>query len=173
MSGESKKIIVTAIVLLIVIGGGSAFFYWYTYYRTRPGVYYVTYFDRSVSGLVEESPVTYKGVSIGEIDKMGIAPDGKLVEVVFKVYDSDFKVLETKTVTCLEPFGYTGLFVIGLEERKPDDIDKSPEIAFPTEYPVIASTTRGIPTRTQILDINEKVDKILKHLEVKSGNDTQ
>ena len=164
MSGKSKKILVSVLVFCLVMGAGLAFIYWYTGYRGRQGARYVTYFSESVSGLVKESPVTYKGVPIGEIDKMGIAPDGKLVEVVFRVYDSDRKVLEKKMVTCLEHFGYTGLFVLGLEEMKPGDIDKSPKIAFPTEYFVIPSSTRGIPSRTQILDINVKVDKILEHL---------
>jgi len=174
MAGKSKKILVSVLIFCLVMGAGLAFLYWYTGYRDRQGVRYVTYFSESVSGLVEESPVTYKGVPIGEIDKMGIAPDGKLVEVVFKVYDSEHKVLEKKMVTCLEHFGYTGLFVLGLTEMEPGDIEKSPKIEFPTEYVVIPSSTRGIPSRTQILDINEKADKILEHMTgLKSENKTQ
>lgn len=171
MSGKSKKIAVTVIVLLIVIGGGSAFFYWYTNYRTGPVFKYVTYFSQSVSGLMEESPVTYKGIRAGEIDRMGIAPDGKLVEVVFKVYGLD---LVENMVACLEPFGFTGIFVLELDERKPGDIDKSPEIGFPTEYVVVPSSTGGIPSRNQLLDINKKLDKILEHMTgIKSGNGSQ
>ena len=174
MSLKSKKITVTVIVLLVLIGGGSAFFYGYTNYRTKPGFKYVTYFSQSVSGLVEESPVTYKGVPIGEIDRMGVAPDGKLVEVIFKVYGSERKVLYEKMVACLEPFGTTGLFVLGLEERKPGDIDKSPKIEFPTEYAVIPSRTEGVLSRTQLFDINNKLDKILEHMTgLKSGNCSQ
>jgi len=174
MSLKSRKMAVTVIVLLILIGGGSAFFYWYTHYRTRPGFQYVTYFSQSVSGLVEESPVTYKGVPIGEIDRMGIAPDGKLVEVVFKIYNYEHKVLYEEMVACLEPFGTTGLFVLGLEESKPGDIDKTPKIEFPTKYRVIPSSTEGIPSRTQLLDINNKLDKILENMTgLKSGNCSQ
>lgn len=105
---------------------------------------------------------------------MGIVPDGKMVEVIFRAYGSHHQVLDRKMVTRLEPFGIKGLFVLGLEEMKPGDIEKSPKIAFPTEYVDIPSSTRGIQKRTQILALNEKVDKILEHMMgLKSENKAQ
>ncbi len=174
MSGKSKKIIVTALIFCFVIGAGLAFIYWYAGYRGRQGVHYVTYFSESVSGLIEESPVTYKGVPIGSIDKIGIAIDGKLVEVVFRVYYSYREMVDEKMIARLEPFGYTGALVLGLDERKPGEIDKSPKLVFPTEYAVIPSRPRGILRRSDISLLNEKVDKILTHMTgVKSENKTQ
>jgi phospholipid/cholesterol/gamma-HCH transport system substrate-binding protein len=174
MSGKSKKILVSVLIFCFVVGAGLAFLYWYAGHQRSKGALYVTYFSESVSGLVEESPVTYKGVPIGEIDKMGIAPDGKLVEVVFKVYDSHRKVLDRKMVTHLEPFGYTGILVLSLDDRKPGEIDKSPKLVFPTEYFVVPSRPRAISTRSDISVLNEKVDKILKHLTAaKSENNSQ
>jgi phospholipid/cholesterol/gamma-HCH transport system substrate-binding protein len=47
--------------------------------------YYVTYFEDSVSGLENGSPVKYLGVSCGVVQSIQIAPDGKLIEIVMKL----------------------------------------------------------------------------------------
>ena len=46
---------------------------------------YVTYFDGSVEGLEKGSPVKYLGVPVGTVDKIKVAPDGKLVEIVMQI----------------------------------------------------------------------------------------
>ena len=49
------------------------------------GQHYVTYFNESVQGLNVDSAVKYRGVSVGRVDSIGVAPDSKLVEVVLKI----------------------------------------------------------------------------------------
>lgn len=143
MSGKSKKIIVTALISCCVIVAGLALLYWYAGHQSRKGTIYATYFSKSVLGLIEDSPVTYKGVPVGSIDKLRIAPDGKLVEVIFRVYSTH--VLDKKTVVAqLAPLGYTGGLVLDLDKIKPGEVVKSPKIIFPTEYVVIQSRPRAI-----------------------------
>ena len=48
------------------------------------GQYFVTYFNESVQGLDMESPVKYRGVAIGRVQTIGVAPDSKLIEIVLK-----------------------------------------------------------------------------------------
>ncbi len=52
---------------------------------------YVTYFDESVQGLDEESPVKFRGVTIGSVSQISIAPDGRHVQVQSAL---DVRVLE-------------------------------------------------------------------------------
>jgi ABC-type transporter Mla subunit MlaD len=44
---------------------------------------YHTYFDESVQGLEVGAPVKYRGVGVGAVSKIGIAPDKRHVDVVY------------------------------------------------------------------------------------------
>ncbi len=52
-------------------------------------VAYHTYFDESVQGLELGSPVKYRGVRIGNVAEIGIAPDRKHVDVVLALRAQD------------------------------------------------------------------------------------
>lgn len=51
-----------------------------------------TYFDESVSGLDVGATVSFRGVRVGNVTAIGLAPDGRHVEVQFEIKDS---VLDT------------------------------------------------------------------------------
>ena len=51
----------------------------------QKGTRYVTYFDESVQGLQVDSRVKYRGVEVGSVEKIGVASDQRLVEVIVKV----------------------------------------------------------------------------------------
>jgi ABC-type transporter Mla subunit MlaD len=51
-----------------------------------------TYFDESVSGLDVGATVSFRGVRVGNVSAIGLAPDGRHVEVLFEIKDS---VLDT------------------------------------------------------------------------------
>ncbi|MCK5852629.1 MCE family protein [bacterium] len=73
---------------------------------------YVTYFNQDVSGLNKDTPVKYRGVNVGRITDVELAPDGELIEVVMAL-SADFKVT-TQQITRIESAGITGLKYLGI-----------------------------------------------------------
>src|SRR5207248_9557659 len=51
----------------------------------RETVPYVSYFDETVTGLDNGSPVRYRGVNIGNVSAIAIAPDRRHVEVGYEL----------------------------------------------------------------------------------------
>jgi len=51
----------------------------------QEGQYYVTYFDESVQGLEVDSIVKYRGVPIGRVEGIDVAPDANLIQVTLKI----------------------------------------------------------------------------------------
>ena len=103
----------------------------------QKGQYYVTYLDESVQGLQKDSIVKFRGVEVGRVEQIRIAPDGRLVAIIMKI---DLKGDPTKTaVAQLASTGITGIMYIELTYRHPEEPDLSPKITFPSEYPVIPS----------------------------------
>ncbi len=47
--------------------------------------FYITYFNTSVQGLEAGQPVKYQGVPVGNIQSLGVASDGKLIQVVIRI----------------------------------------------------------------------------------------
>jgi phospholipid/cholesterol/gamma-HCH transport system substrate-binding protein len=108
----------------------------------QKGQYYAAYFDESVQGLDRDSPVKYRGVTIGRVDSLGVAPDGRLIEAVLKI-ESDVKPGE-QWIAQLKSVGITGLMFVELDHRAPGEDALSPKIDFPSEHPVIPTKPSGI-----------------------------
>ena len=117
------------------------------------GKFYVAYFDESVQGLDRDSPVKYRGVSIGKVYSIGVAPDANLIEVVLKI-ETGLKLDET-IVAQLKSVGITGIMFVELDRKQPGDHLVSPGPAFESSYPVI--DTRP----SEIKKIMEAVNEIL------------
>lgn len=80
---------------------------------------YVINFTESVSGLNVDSPVKYRGVTIGKVTKMGInAKNTEEIKVYIKV-DKDAPI-KTDTVAKLKSQGITGLNYIDLSQGSKD-----------------------------------------------------
>lgn len=98
---------------------------------------YAAYFDESVQGLSKDSPVKYRGVSVGRVDRLGVAPDGTLIAVILAI-EPDLK-MESDMVAQLKSVGITGIMFVELDKRKPEDPDVSPTLSFASRYPVVAT----------------------------------
>jgi len=106
------------------------------------GATYVTYFDESVQGLQSDSAVKYRGVEVGRVEKIRVAPDNTLIEVIMKI---DLKgKLERDDVAQLKAAGITGIVFVELSRRDPKEPDLSPKITFASTHPVIPSKPSDI-----------------------------
>ena len=124
----------TISVLAIVWLGMSRYF--------EKGHFYVAYFNESVQGLQKDSPVKYRGVSIGRVESIGVAPDSKLIQVVLKIESG--QKLDHSIVAQLKNVGITGSMLIELDRKKKGEPDESPVLSFPSEYPIVASKPSDI-----------------------------
>jgi phospholipid/cholesterol/gamma-HCH transport system substrate-binding protein len=132
----------------------------------QKGQYCVTYFDESVQGLDVDSPVKYRGVFIGRVESISVAPDSKLIKVVLKIESG--QKLDPNVVAQLRSVGITGSMFVELDQKKAGEPDQSPPLSFPSEYPIIASKPSEISGL--IGGINEALNQI-KALELKEISD--
>lgn len=129
MIGIFVTVGVTIGVVVIVWVGASKYF--------EAGKPYVTYFDESVQGLNPDSNVKFRGVNIGRVEKIRIAPDNSLVEVVMKL---DIKEHLGQDICAeLKSGGLTGIMFIDLDQKAEGEAVQSPPITFTPPYPVIQS----------------------------------
>ncbi|MHB8092950.1 MAG: MlaD family protein [Syntrophales bacterium] len=101
------------------------------------GALYNVYFDESVQGLQVDSTVKYRGVEIGKVESIKVAPDNKLIEVVMKIdLSSD---LQKNTYAQLRTAGITGIVFIELDRISPDIVVDFRDVPFSSDYPIIPS----------------------------------
>jgi phospholipid/cholesterol/gamma-HCH transport system substrate-binding protein len=124
----------------------------------QKGSIYVTYFDESVQGLQVDSIVKFRGVDIGTVRKIGVAPDQRLVEVVMKIDVKDFNV--KGVVAKLTLAGITGIVYVELDRRKQGEQAVRPT-TFQPPYPVIPSVPSDIKQiESAISDIMDRIKQI-------------
>jgi phospholipid/cholesterol/gamma-HCH transport system substrate-binding protein len=120
----------------------------------------VTYFSESVQGLEPGAAVKYRGVPAGRVEKIDIAPDGELIEVLMSI-DVEFadSVREDETLRAqLQLTGITGLRYVEIDRHSGDALDKSPKLSFDPPYPLIPSTPSSFAAIQQALeDIYDRV----------------
>jgi len=132
------------------------------------GQYYATYFNESVQGLDVDAPVKYRGVSIGRVDSIGVAPDAKLIQVILKIETR--QKLDNDIVAQLKTVSITGSMFVELDRKEKDEPDQSPILSFSSEYPVVSSKPSNISellhgindvlTQIRSLDLEEISGKI-------------
>jgi phospholipid/cholesterol/gamma-HCH transport system substrate-binding protein len=143
--------------LFVTIGillGAAAILWWGASKYFQKGSPYVTYFDESVQGLQVDSSVKYRGVDVGRVEQIRVAPDNNLIAVVMKVQlQGD---VEKNTVAQLKAAGITGIVFVELDRRNPDDPDLAPKLEFTPDYPVIPSRP------SQISQILTSIDAVME-----------
>ncbi len=101
------------------------------------GQHYVAFFDESVQGLDKDSPVKYRGVSIGRVKSISVAPESTMIQVILKM-ETEFRPAE-ELIAQLKSVGITGIMFVELDRKKESDRDISLQPELAVEYPVIAT----------------------------------
>ena len=115
-------------VIIIWVGASRVF---------MKGSLYSVYFDESVWGLQVDSAIKYRGVDIGKVQSIDVAPDYRLIEVIMKIeLEGD---LPKQTIAALKTAGITGIVFIELDRINAGELANSPQITFKPRYPVIPS----------------------------------
>ena len=139
--------IIIGVAVIIWIGASKYF---------EKGDRYVTYFDESVQGLQRDSAVKYRGVDVGRIEDIRVAPDNRLIEVVMKINLKED--VEKNSVASLRTAGITGIVFVELDQRDPEEPDLSPRLGFASQYPIIPSRP------SQIRQIFSGIDEIIEKI---------
>jgi phospholipid/cholesterol/gamma-HCH transport system substrate-binding protein len=156
MASKTSKLMVGLFTTIGIVIGVIAVIWIGASNYLEKGAFYVTYFDESVQGLQKDSAVKYRGVEVGRVQAIRVAPDNRLIAVVMKIRLKDEDLTRT-AVAQLKTAGITGLVFVELDRKKPGEPDQSPKLSFPSEYPVIASRPSEI---ARILaGVNEVVEK--------------
>jgi phospholipid/cholesterol/gamma-HCH transport system substrate-binding protein len=156
MSDKSSKFLIGLFVItgalicavIIIWVGASGIF--------TKGSLYTTYFDESVQGLQVDSAIKYRGVEIGKVQSIGVAPDYRMIEVLMKI-DLEGE-LQKKTIATLKTAGITGIVFIELDQLETGDLANSPKINFKSSYPVVPSR------RSEISRFKDDTGVILKNI---------
>jgi len=155
MARQSTNLIIGLFVILGVVLGVVAVIWVGATSYFQKGKTYVSYFDESVQGLQVDSSVKFRGVEVGMVETIRVAPDNHLIGVVMKINMRDD--LQKNAVAQLKAAGITGIMFVELDLKKPEEPDLSPKIDFPSEFPIIPSRPSEI--QRIVAGINEVVKK--------------
>lgn len=148
----------TMVIVAVLWLGMSQYF--------REARHYVAFFDESVQGLSKDSAVKYRGVGIGRVESISVAPDGYLIQIVLNL-DAPLKEKE-ELVAQIKAVGITGIMFVELERKKEDEVIQSPHLTFEPKYPVI--DTKPSDIKQLLTDIYEIVNN-LKQIDIKAISD--
>lgn len=168
MSGQARKLkiglfvvvsLLVAVATVIWVGASR-------YFEVSQTA--VAYFTESVQGLEADSPVKFRGVSVGRVEAIRMAPDGRLIEVVLSLA-RNFKLTDDLGIK-MNLLGLTGQKYLEMDTFKSDQAGEIIDLDFTPRYTVIktyASDIREIGTALEKIfqKINAiDVDRISAHL---------
>lgn len=163
---KKKTFFTVGLFVLIGIVAGVALIVWLGASQyLKKGKVYATYFDESVQGLQIDSNVKFRGVNIGMVSGIDVAPDYRLIEVIMKI---NYAGNIDGTIAKLKTAGITGIVYVELDYRKDGDIANTPKITFTPEYPVIPSNPSEIK---QIFSGIESAIEQIKQIDFKGISD--
>ena len=177
MDRDANYLAVGAFVLL-VIAMGVSFVLWYTEHQDkRQYNHYEIYFQGSVSGLNEGSPVRFLGVNVGRVTQVAVDPQERnRVQVIADIETS--APIDGRTLASLSLQGITGLLFIDLEQYHAANV--LTELPHGQRYAVIRSKSSdfdkllsALPTLAGHADeMIGKLNNALSDQNIKAFSDT-
>jgi phospholipid/cholesterol/gamma-HCH transport system substrate-binding protein len=165
MATEAHKFRVGLFVFISVLLIITALIVWGARAFGEKAVVYVTYFAESVQGLEVDSEVKFRGLTIGRVSRIDLAPDGELVEVLMNINEeSNFTVGPSNLVRLISA-NITGMKYLEIEMRNGRP-DKQPALSFTPTYPLIPS----FPT-TKIPDLLDEMQKQISSIQMQKISD--
>jgi phospholipid/cholesterol/gamma-HCH transport system substrate-binding protein len=166
MSGRSSKLLIGLFVITGIIIGAIIIIWAGASDLFMKGSTYVSYFDESVQGLQNDSAVKYRGVEIGKVESIKVAPDYRLIEVVMKINLSGD--LQKQTFSQLRTTGITGIVFIELDRIRPGEKVDFQTVNFKNNYPIIPSRPSDI---TRLLADANAIMASIKEIDFKGISD--
>jgi len=125
----------------------------------QEGRKYAAFFDESVQGLKKDSAVKYRGVDIGRVDEIRVAPDGRLVQIILSLHKS---IVEPASLFArIESVGITGIMFVELERISTGESLEPPELSFDPRHPVIVTKPSEMQKLfTDLYDITNEIKEI-------------
>ena len=112
MNEQTRYALIGAFVLILLMAA-IWFVIWMGEGLNRGAQRYWVYFDESVVGLLPKAPVTFNGVTVGDVDSIGIAPNNaKKVRVLLKINPGT--PINQSTRAKLDTMGLTGVAFVEL-----------------------------------------------------------
>ena len=120
---------------------------------------YASYFDESVKGLQTDATINFRGVAVGRVTSIELAPDGRLIEVTMKLR-SDFK-LDPSLAIQLREQGLTGMRYLEIDTA-PENLNKTtPEIHFTAKHAVIPSyPSEIVQLKSALQNVYDKLNSL-------------
>jgi phospholipid/cholesterol/gamma-HCH transport system substrate-binding protein len=130
----------------------------------------VAYFTESVQGLETGSSVRFRGVPVGRIKGIRMAPDGRLIEVVLGL-DRSFKVTDDLGIK-MNLMGLTGMKYLEMDTFRPDQ-QKEPIVlnfepgyrvvpTYPSDIRELGTALENIFQKVKALDVDRMSNNLLK-----------
>lgn len=157
---------------LFVVTGlaiGLATVFWLGLRRlNRDALPAVTYFDESVQGLDVGSPVKFRGVTLGTVSTITVAPDQRHVEVWMRLYTEELNKMGFDPNAPRDPLLRPQLASAGITGVKFVQFDQFPPERYPPPQLLFAVPERyyvpSVPSTLKSLEevANELLDKLPK-----------
>ncbi|MFO7838567.1 MAG: MlaD family protein [Desulfosalsimonadaceae bacterium] len=119
---------------------------------------YTAFFDESVQGLKKDSSVKYRGVDIGRVNSIRVAPDGRLIQITLDLREPLQNPSEI--YARIKSVGITGIMFVEMERIPEGESIQPPELNFEPKHPVIA--TRPSEMKQLFTDLYDIIDEIRK-----------
>lgn len=161
MSGQAHKFKIGLFVVVSLLLGVAIVIWlgaWRYFEDTKVAV---AYFSESVQGLESDSSVKFRGVPVGRVGAIRLAPDGRLIEVVLSL-SKRFEITGDLGIK-MNLLGLTGLKYLEMDTFGPEKQRKPMKLDFQPTYPVIPTYSSDI---TEIGNALEKLFDKVKDVDV-------